>query len=108
MSDLLSPHHLSLLIRWSIVITLWTLLISMASGQSGISNYRELLRNTETLELSNAALEYEVSELERQIHLLNTSSAARKRFLKEEIGLVEAGESVYHFPMASQRVIVER
>jgi cell division protein FtsB len=105
---ILSPHHLSLLVRWSIVITLWTLLISMASGQSGIANFRDLLTNNDVLEKSNAALEYEVSELQREIANLNTSASARKHFLKNEIGVVEAGELVYHFPKHVTRTVVER
>jgi cell division protein FtsB len=106
--ELFHPNHISLLVRWSIVLALWTLLISMASGQSGVSNYRDLQRNNEILELSNANLEYQVANLQLEIETLGSSAIARKRFLKNEIGLVEANEYVYHFHKNQNKIVVKR
>jgi cell division protein FtsB len=107
-SPLLPQNLLQLLVRWSIVITLWALLISMASGQSGVNNFRDLLHNSELLSARNAALEYEVDQLEAQVRQLKTSPSTRKRFLKDEVGLVEPNEAVFHFRSNLQKVVVER
>lgn len=93
----LGSPRLALLVRWSIVIALWALLLSMATGQSGVSNYRELLRNRDELEGVNAELQIENQLLRERIERLKTSREAQLRYLKDQFGYVERGEFVYHF-----------
>jgi cell division protein FtsB len=96
MNSLGSPR-LALLVRWSIVIALWALLISMATGQSGVSNYRELLLGRTELESVNGALMIENQLLEERLARLRSSREAQLRYLKEDFGYVENGEIVFHF-----------
>ncbi|MCA2960447.1 MAG: septum formation initiator family protein [Silvanigrellales bacterium] len=96
MQTLGSPR-LALFVRWSIVIALWALLISMATGQSGVSNYRELLRNRAELESVVDGLGVENQLLEERLEKLKTSREAQMRYLKEQFGYVEKGEIVFHF-----------
>jgi len=96
-ADGLGSPRLALLVRWSIVVALWALLISMATGQSGVSNYRELLRGRDELQSVNAALMIENQLLSERISRLRTSRDAQLRYLKGDFGYVEKGELVYHF-----------
>jgi cell division protein FtsB len=93
----LGSARLALLVRWSIVIALWALLISMATGQSGVSNYRELLRNEEELLSVTNGLRLENQLLGERIERLKSSREAQLRYLKEDFGYIEEGEVVYHF-----------
>jgi cell division protein FtsB len=101
MNTLGSPR-LALLVRWSIVIALWALLMSMATGQSGVSNYRELLHGREELEAVNDALAIENQLLEERVARLGTSREAQMRYLKDQFGYVEKGEVVFHFSNKSR------
>jgi cell division protein FtsB len=93
----IASSGLTLVIRWAIVAALTVLLISMATGQSGISNYVALLDNKVELENVNMQLSLENQFIENQIHKLKTNQEAQVRFLKEEYGYIEKGEYVYHF-----------
>jgi cell division protein FtsB len=93
----LGTPRLALLVRWSIVIALWALLTSMATGQAGVSNYRELLENRAELEAVNDALMIENQLLEERIARLRDSKDAQLRYLKSQFGYVEKGEIVFHF-----------
>ena len=93
----LGSLRLALMVRWSIVIALWALLISMATGQSGVSNYRELLRGRTELETVNDALIIDNQLLEERLVRMRTSREAQLRYLKEQFGYVEQGEIVFHF-----------
>ncbi|NBO39454.1 hypothetical protein EBU99_12825 [bacterium] len=84
-------------VRWTLVVALWALLMSMASGQSGISNYVELVHKRNVLVDVNMKLKIENQLLEEKIGLLKTNSNEQVRFLKEEFGLVQPGEYVYRF-----------
>ena len=98
MSGLLnSSVRVVLWVRWSIVISLWSLLISMAAGQTGISNFRQLLQNKEALEAVNNQLSYENAKLTKHLANLRTSTYHQKRYLKEEFGVVEQDEIVVRF-----------
>lgn len=93
----LGSPRLALFVRWSIVIALWALLLSMATGQSGVSNYRELLRNRAELESVVGSLSVENQLLEERLERLKVSREAQLRYLKEQFGFVEKGEIVFHF-----------
>jgi cell division protein FtsB len=94
----LGSQKISLLVRWSVVVALWSLLLSMATGQSGVSNYRELLKNRDALRDINAQLAVENQFLEERIQRLKTSKDEQIRYVKEHFGYIEAGEMVFHFP----------
>lgn len=93
----LSSNAFTLLVRWAIVLALWVLLISMATGQAGISNYLELVKNRDELQDVNMQIALENQLLEEKIQRLRTSPDAQLRYLKEQFGYVERGEYVYHF-----------
>ena len=101
----LQSTRFTLLVRWVIVLALWVLLISMATGQFGISNYLELRRNREELSDLTMQLSIRNQMLEDSIWRLKTSRDAQLRYLKEGFGLVEQGEFVYHFGQIPTRLI---
>lgn len=84
-------------VRWTLVVALWALLMSMASGQSGISNYVELVNKRNVLLDVNMRLKIENQLLEEKILLLKTNPMEQVRFLKEEYGYVQPGEYIYRF-----------
>ena len=71
--------------------------MSMASGQSGISNYMELVSKRNVLVDVNTRLKIENQLMEERIQRLKTSSTEQVRFLKEEFGYVQEGEYIYRF-----------
>jgi len=83
--------------RWALVAVLGVLLISMATGQSGIANFLELKKNRNELSQVVNELSIENQKLELQLSKLKNSREAQLRFLKREYGYVEQGEYVYHF-----------
>lgn len=87
----------TLIIRWAIVLALSVLLISMATGQYGISNYRELVKNKEELIKLNTKIAIENQLLQENIEKLKTSRDAQVHYLKANFGYVERGEFVYRF-----------
>ncbi len=89
--------RLTLTMRWAMVAVLGVLLVSMATGQSGIANYRELKRNREALQQLVQEISIENQNMETQISKLKTSREAQLRYLKQEFGYVERGEYVFHF-----------
>jgi cell division protein FtsB len=96
------PSHpissrLTLTMRWALVAVLGVLLISMATGQSGIANYLELKSNRESLSQVVNELSIENQKLETQLNKLKNSREAQVRFLKQEFGYIERNEYVYHF-----------
>lgn len=97
--DLLSPgsRRYVLLVRWSIVAALWILLVSMATGKAGVSNYLELARNRDTLQDVTRELAVKNQFLEAEIKKLETSKDAQVRYLKESFGYISPGEVVFHF-----------
>ena len=93
----LTSRRFQTTVRWTLVVALWALLMSMASGQSGISNYVELVQKRNVLLDVNMRLKIENQLLEEKIHLLKTSSTDQVRYLKEEFGYVQPGEYIYRF-----------
>jgi cell division protein FtsB len=93
----LSSRRFLVTVRWTLVVALWTLLMSMASGQSGISNYMELVSKRNVLVDVNTRLKIENQLMEERIQRLKTSSTEQVRFLKEEFGYVQEGEYIYRF-----------
>jgi cell division protein FtsB len=98
-----SKHHqlvsgrLLLTMRWAMVSVLGVLLVSMATGQSGIANYMELKRNRESLQQLVQEISIENQMLETQLARLKHSRDAQLRYLKQEFGYIEPGEFVFHF-----------
>jgi cell division protein FtsB len=90
-------------VRWTLVVALWALLMSMGSGQSGIANYVELVNKRNVLADVNIRLKIENQNLEQKIHSLQTSTAEQLRFLKEEFGYVQPGEFIYRFENEKSR-----
>lgn len=93
----LTSRRFQLTVRWTLVIALWALLMSMASGQAGISNYVELVSKRNVLVDVNMGLKIENQLLEEKIKRLKTNATEQVRFLKEEYGYVQPGEYVYRF-----------
>ncbi|MEN9827236.1 MAG: hypothetical protein RI953_2981 [Pseudomonadota bacterium] len=93
----LTSRRFQLTVRWTLVVALWALLMSMASGQAGISNYLELVNKKNILVDVNMRLKVENQLLEEKIKLLKSNPAEQIRFLKEEFGYVQPGEYVYRF-----------
>lgn len=93
----LTSRSFQLTVRWTLVVALWALLMSMASGQAGISNYIELLNKKNILVDVNMRLKVENQLLEEKIGLLKKNPAEQIRFLKDEFGYVQPGEFVYRF-----------
>jgi hypothetical protein len=84
-------------VRWAIVMALWTLLISMASGRFGIANFMQLKDAAETLGESNMRLAVENQMLEARIAKLQSSASARRLFVMEDSGrLFDARDHVVH------------
>ncbi len=96
-SDILQSRVFGHVVRWTIVLALWTLLISMAIGRFGISNYIQLRENADTLAHENMLLSIENQLIEERIEELKSSPAARSQFLQEEFGLVQPHQRVVHF-----------
>jgi len=90
-------NKITLTMRWALVAVLGVLLISMATGQSGIANFLELKKNRNELSQVVNELSIENQKLELQLSKLKNSREAQLRFLKREYGYVEQGEYVYHF-----------
>ncbi|MEN9529946.1 MAG: hypothetical protein RI932_1819 [Pseudomonadota bacterium] len=90
-------------VRWTLVVALWALLMSMASGQSGIANYVELVNKRNVLVDVNMRLRIENQLLEEKIKLLKTSTTEQLRYLKEEFGYVQPGEYIYRFETKKSR-----
>ena len=93
----LTSRRFQTTVRWTLVVALWALLMSMASGQSGISNYVELIQKRNVLLDVNMRLKIENQLLAEKIYLLKTSSTDQVRYLKEEFGYVQPGEYIYRF-----------
>ena len=93
----LTSQRFQTTVRWTLVVALWALLMSMGSGQSGIANYVELVNKRNVLVDVNTRLKIENQNLEQKIHSLQTNSAEQLRFLKEEFGYVQPGEFIYRF-----------
>ncbi|MEY2986683.1 MAG: hypothetical protein RJB13_204 [Pseudomonadota bacterium] len=93
----LTSQRFQTTVRWTLVVALWALLMSMGSGQSGIANYVELVKKRNVLVDVNTRLKIENQHLEQKIHLLQTSTAEQLRFLKGEFGYVQPGEFIYRF-----------
>ena len=93
----LTSRRFQLTVRWTLVVALWALLMSMASGQAGISNYLELVNKKNILVDVNMRLKVENQLMEEKIKLLKSNPAEQIRFLKEEFGYVQPGEYVYRF-----------
>lgn len=93
----ITSESFTLMTRWAIVLALSVLLISMATGQYGISNYRELVKNRGELSELNMQLSIENQMLEEKMIRLKTSRAAQVRYLKDVHGFVEPTEIVYRF-----------
>jgi cell division protein FtsB len=90
-------------VRWTLVVALWALLMSMASGQSGIANYVELVNKRNVLVDVNMRLKIENQLLEEKIRLLKNSPTEQLRYLKEEFGYVQPGEYIYRFETKKSR-----
>lgn len=90
------------------MLALSVLLISMATGQYGISNYRELLRNKEELEQLNMRISIENQMLNEKIAKLKASREAQVHFLKENFGYIAQGEVVYRFRKKPAQRVTER
>lgn len=91
------PREVTFVVRWAIVGALGILLISMATGQSGITNYMELLSNRDELWRVTQELSARNQLVQQRIADLKTSREAQVRYVKEEFGYVEPGEVIYHF-----------
>lgn len=99
----LTSQRFQTTVRWTLVVALWALLMSMGSGQSGIANYVELVNKRNVLVEVNTRLKIENQNLEQKIHSLQTSTAEQLRFLKEEFGYVQPGEFIYRFESEKKR-----
>lgn len=99
----LTSQRFQTTVRWTLVVALWALLMSMGSGQSGIANYVELVNKRNVLVEVNTRLKIENQSLEQKIHSLKTSTAEQLRFLKEEFGYVQPGEFIYRFEKENGR-----
>ena len=99
----LTSQRFQTTVRWTLVVALWALLMSMGSGQSGIANYVELVNKRNVLADVNIRLKIENQNLEQKIHSLQTSTAEQLRFLKEEFGYVQPGEFIYRFENEKSR-----
>lgn len=99
-------NFFTLTVRWAIVFALGGLLISMSTGQHGITNYIKLLQNKEELKSVSTQLAIENQLMRERIKTLRTSERAQVHFLKENFGYVEKGELVYLFkaPPGSTKV----
>jgi cell division protein FtsB len=93
----LTSRRFQLTVRWTLVVALWALLMSMASGQAGISNYVELVNKRNILVDVNMKLKIENQLLEEKVKLLKSNTTEQIRFLKDEFGYVQANEYVYRF-----------
>lgn len=104
----LTSRRFQLTVRWTLVVALWALLMSMASGQAGISNYVELVNKRNVLVDVNMKLRIENQFLEEKIKRLKTSTPEQIRFLKEEFGYVQANEYVYRFESKKKAIKSEK
>jgi hypothetical protein len=84
----------SLSVRWAVTFLLGLLMLAMAKGPYGLSNYRQLLQVKENLKYSIDVLKIQNQEVRYQIQELKTSSRIRHKFLRE-MGFVEPYESVF-------------
>jgi cell division protein FtsB len=85
------------IVRWVVVISLWLIIISIAVGKSGISNYLELLQTKHILEESNIQWIIKNQILEDKVTKLKNSTWEQKRYVKEHYGYTETNEYVYLF-----------
>jgi cell division protein FtsB len=90
-------QRLTVVVRWAIIFSLGVLLVSMATGQSGIANYIELTKNRDELQSIVQQLAIENQELESKLDQIRGSRETQVRYLKQEFGYVEKGEFVYLF-----------
>lgn len=95
-SDILHSRAFGHVVRWTIVLALWTMLISMAIGRFGISNYIQLTDNADNLRQRNMLLGIENQMLEAQIERLRVSERAQLMYLAKEFGATERGVRVVH------------
>lgn len=93
----ITSESFTLMTRWAIVLALSVLLISMATGQYGISNFRELIKNQDELAEINMKLSIENQMLQEKITQLKTSRTAQIHHLKETYGVIEPNEIVFRF-----------
>lgn len=76
----LTSRRFQLTVRWTLVVALWALLMSMASGQAGISNYVELVNKRNILVDVNMKLKIENQLLEEKVKLLKSNTTEQIRF----------------------------
>lgn len=104
----LTSRRFQLTVRWTLVVALWALLMSMASGQAGISNYVELVNKRNILVDVNMKLKIENQLLEEKVKLLKSNTTEQIRFLKDEFGYVQANEYVYRFDSKKKNNATEK
>ena len=75
--DRLQSRGFTHIVRWTIVLALWTLLISMASGRFGVSNFVQLREASQHLADANMRLSIENQMLEDRIRSLQRSASAQ-------------------------------
>ena len=91
------------MMRWTIILSLWVLLVSMTVGQFGLSNYKQLSNSRSDLEKLIAELSFRVQSTQYEIDMLTQHESRRLRYLKENFGVVSPGESVFHFGRKSNK-----
>jgi hypothetical protein len=95
-SDRLQSRGFGHVVRWTIVLALWTLLISMAIGRFGISNYMQLRENANLLRDSNMKLGIENQMLQERLRLLEQSPTARRLFVMTQTGQIDGNQKIIH------------
>jgi hypothetical protein len=95
-SDRLQSRGFGHVVRWTIVLALWTLLISMAIGRFGISNYMQLRENANLLRDSNMKLGIENQMLQERLRLLEQSPNARRLFVITQTGQIDGNQKIIH------------
>lgn len=95
-SDRLQSRGFGHVVRWTIVLALWTLLISMAIGRFGISNYMQLRENATLLRDSNMKLAIENQMLQERLRALEHSPTARRLFVMSETGQIDGRQKIIH------------
>lgn len=95
--DRLQSRGFTHVVRWTIVLALWTLLISMATGRFGVSNYMQLREAAALLTESNMRLSIANQLIEAEIHELRHSQSARRLFVTAQSGrLSHPGSRIVH------------
>lgn len=97
MSLYIIPPKAMILARWTIVLSLATLMISMTIGNNGISNYMELKSRKDELKNEIFKIQARNLKIQGKIYDLKKDPLKQEYFLRKDTGMMKKDEKIFRF-----------